>query len=403
MPDIRDELGLRRFINLCGAPTVYGGFGACDAAIEAARRILPLAVDIADFQRVASETIAAASGAEAGCVTGCAAAGVSVAVAACMTGDDLAAIGRLPDAGGLRRRVVMQAAHDFNCGATARQLVALPGAELVMVGDARTCTESDLRDALDGSVAAGLFVVGDLDPPKGLLDLSAFARVCHGLGVPVIVDAAAQHALRNYVAAGADLLIKSAQKVHAGLTAGIIAGRLHLVRACLLQERGIGRPMKVGKEGIAGAIAALRRWGDLDDDDRRSAWDARAERARAALGGVRGLTATLVDDPLGNPFRRVRVDVDPARSGINAWELAAALKDGDPGIVVWEYDVDRGFILLDPRPCTDADMALACDRMRAIVAQRPASVAATPPPAVGHAAYDRDLLAWPRRPRAAAE
>jgi len=308
---------------------------------------------------------------------------------------------------GLRRRrrrcVVMQAAHDFSCGATARQLVALPGAELIMVGDARACTEADLRDALDGSVAAGLFVVGDLDPPHAILDLPTFARRCHEAGVPVIVDAAAQHALRGYIAAGADLLIKSAQKVHAGLTAGIIAGRLDLVRACLLQERGIGRPMKAGKEGIVGAIAALRRWNEHDDRARRRAWDARADLARDALRGVRGLTATLIDDPLGNPFRRVRIGVDPARSGINAWELAAALMDGDPGIVVWDYDVDRGFIMLDPRPCADEDMAFACGRVRAIVERRPASVAATARPTVGHAAYHRDPLAWPRRPRVAAK
>jgi L-seryl-tRNA(Ser) seleniumtransferase len=119
MTDIREELGLERIIDACGAPTVYGGFGACPEAIEAATRPLPQPVDIAELRRVASETIAAATGAEAGCVTGCAAAGVSIAVAACMTGADLAAIGRLPDAAGLERRVAVQAGHDFNRGATA--------------------------------------------------------------------------------------------------------------------------------------------------------------------------------------------------------------------------------------------------------------------------------------------
>src|SRR2546425_2094189 len=44
------------------------------------------------------------------------------------------------------------------------------------------------------------------------------------------------------------------------LTAGVIAGRRDLVRACYLQERGIGRAMKVGKEGVISLIAALTRW-----------------------------------------------------------------------------------------------------------------------------------------------
>ncbi|MEX2648836.1 MAG: hypothetical protein WD673_07470 [Alphaproteobacteria bacterium] len=350
---------------------------------------------------MASETIAEATGAEAGCVTGCAAAGISVAVAACMTGCDLAAIGRLPDATGLRRDIVMQRGHDFSSGATAGQIVTLPGARLVMVGDADACSAEALRQALTPDVAAALYVVGDLDVSPRLVDLPTFAATCHADGVPVIVDAAAQHGLRSWFEDGADLMIKSAQKIHAGLTAGIIAGRLDLVRACLLNERGVGRPMKAGKEGVVGAIAALRRWRTLDPAQQAREWARRAGAAAECLRAVRGLDVAVVPDPLGNPFERVRVTVDPIRAGLNAWQLGAALEAGEPGIVVWAYDVARGFILLDPRPCTDEEMALACRRIAEIVAASPASAPAVPPPAVGDAAYFANLLAWPERPRRA--
>ena len=46
-----------------------------------------------------------------------------------------------------------------------------------------------------------------------------------------------------------------------------------MVRAAFLQNYGIGRPMKVGKEGIAAAIVALRTF---------AAEDRAAIRARAA-------------------------------------------------------------------------------------------------------------------------
>ena len=49
------------------------------------------------------------------------------------------------------------------------------------------------------------------------------------------------------------MAIYSAHKFLGGPTAGIVAGGKPLVRAAFLQNMGIGRGMKVGKEGIVGA------------------------------------------------------------------------------------------------------------------------------------------------------
>ena len=80
----------------------------------------------------------------------------------------------------------------------------------------------------------------------------------------MIVDAASEYDLRGFLAKGADLVAYSAHKFLGGPTAGIVAGRKDLVRATFLQNYGIGRGMKVGKESIAGAIAALDAWGKRD-------------------------------------------------------------------------------------------------------------------------------------------
>ena len=64
----------------------------------------------------------------------------------------------------------------------------------------------------------------------------------------------------GFVAAGADVAIYSAHKFLGGLTAGIVAGKKELIRAAYLQNAGIGRGFKVGKEGIVGAITALDAW-----------------------------------------------------------------------------------------------------------------------------------------------
>ena len=76
----------------------------------------------------------------------------------------------------------------------------------------------------------------------------------------MVADLASEYDLQGFLAAGADLVVYSAHKFLGGPTAGIVAGRKDLVRAAFLQNSGIGRGMKVGKEGIAGAIAALEAW-----------------------------------------------------------------------------------------------------------------------------------------------
>lgn len=57
---------------------------------------------------------------------------------------------------------------------------------------------------------------------------------------------------------GGDLVLYSSHKFLGGPTGGIVAGRKDLVRAAYMQNNGIGRGMKVGKESIVGAIAALK-------------------------------------------------------------------------------------------------------------------------------------------------
>src|SRR5215218_9035206 len=117
-PDIRAEFGLRRVINVSGTMTSLGASIVVPEAVEMVSRILTEFVEIGDLHRKASAVIAAACGAEAGTVTASASAGISVAIAGCLTGADLARIERLPDTTGLERDdVVIQTGHMVYYGA----------------------------------------------------------------------------------------------------------------------------------------------------------------------------------------------------------------------------------------------------------------------------------------------
>src|SRR5690606_38697846 len=145
---------------------------------------------------------------------------------------------------------------------------------------------------------------------SGLIALAEFCSLCRARGVPVIVDAAAEYDWRGIMAAGPTALVFSAQKAAAGPTAGVIAADAEFVRACLMQERGVGRAMKAGKEAVAGTMAALEQWRDMDTAAVRHSEQQRLSQAQSELSGIAGLRLERQPDPPGNPFDRLMLHVD---------------------------------------------------------------------------------------------
>ena len=364
MTDIRDTLRLRKIINAAGPVSVYGGGTPDEAAAAAAIAILPVPVEIAQLQAIASEKIAGAFGCEAGCVTAGSAAGIAVAVAAAMTGLNRELIAQLPDTSGIKRRVTIQRGHDANFGAHVSQMIRLTGAQLDMIGSADRCGPDELRRTLGPDTAATVFVVSHHTAQNGMIPLSEFCTISHEADIPVIVDAAGEHDPRDQFGEGADIVIASGHKNYGALTSGIIAGRRNLIEACLLQDAGIGRPMKIGKEGIMSVIAALGMWPRRSHEAAHAHWTRRASIAVDALRAIPGLRVELAADMRGSPLNRARIHAK------NCEQIVQALADGEPSIRVWRHGLPQGYFELDPRTVNDCEMQAICRALRTIAATR---------------------------------
>lgn len=360
MAAIHERLGLVPVINASGTMTTLGASRGVAEAREAVAAILGEFVDMAALQKRASRAIAEATGAEAGFVTSSSASAMTLGVAAAMTGSDPAAIARLPDAAGMKNEVVVQAGHLIDFGAPVGQMIALAGARVVSAGTTAGVSRAALDTAFGAGTAAAMFVISHHVEAPGQADLATFIAVAHGHGVPVIVDMASEYDLTGAIAMGADLVIWSAHKFLGGPTAGIVAGRRELVRAAYLQSRGIGRAMKVGKEGVAGAIGALEAWGRRDHAAEKAREDAIVAGWMAALAGVPGLVLRVLPDWTGNPIDRVEVTVG-AGAGLHAWELADRLAARDPSIRVRDDLLAAGVIHLDPCNLDAREAALVSD------------------------------------------
>lgn len=359
--------GFGRIINAAGTMTGLGANRICKEAIAAAAAVSPYFVSIDQLQAKASKVIARATGAEAGCITACSAAGVTLSVAACITGDDPEKIERLPDCGGEQNKVILQSGHSINYGANIEQAIRLAGGRVVAVGGATEANIYQLRARLREGAAAALYVVSHHCAQEGMIPLDEFAAECRAHNVPLIADMASEYNLRVAEDPGVDIAIYSAHKFIAGPTGGIVAARAGLARAVYLQNRGIGRQMKIGKEGICGVIAALESHLLRDSKEEQRQWRAVLSSWAKALGEVRGLQIETIPDWTGNPMERLQVTVIPGEAGLFAWELAARLRDGDPMIFAREQFLEHGRLIFDPCHLQDGEAEDVARRIIAVL------------------------------------
>jgi uncharacterized pyridoxal phosphate-dependent enzyme len=390
--DLFSKYRLSRLINASGTETVYGASPVGPEVSAAMAAILPHWVDMAELQAAASRVIARATGAEAGCITGCTSASLAIAAAACMTGLDFGRIEQLPDTQGMRRELVIQKGHVVHYGASITGDLRLTGARTVEFGAAAESGVYQLQAALTENTAAAIYVVSHHCVQTGMIELGRYCEVSHAAGVPVIVDAAAEYDWPGILRAGADLVLVSAQKALGGPTAGIIAGRRDLVRACHAQQRGIGRPMKAGKEAVIGTMAALERWITLDHNAVENAIEARVAIAVKKLSTLPGLQVSAMRDDTGNPFSRVILTIDPRQTGQTAYGLAQALAAGKPRILLRGLYADRATLQMDVRRLDDAMLELVCGRIHTVLTTRPERLAEMPAPADRSLAAVRDWL-----------
>ncbi len=368
--DFHERHQLRHVINACGKMTKLAGAIVLPPIADAVRESLNHFYELDALQDAAGRVIARASGAEGGCVTACTSSGITLSVAAAMTGNDLARVWQLPDTSGMPRRVLIQKGHCVNYGAPITQSIRLAGALPVEMGAINNCPADVIRHELasDG-VAAVVAVESHHTVRHGWVPLEEVVGMAHEVGVPVIVDGAAQdHRLAQLIATGADLVITSAHKYLCSTTGGVVAGRQELVDAVYLQNRGIGRGMKAGKEAIVGAIAAL----EFRMSEDIAAWTAEQDRKVALildrLTDLPGVRLSVDPDPNGCPFSRARLDLDPDVAGESAQSLTARLAEGNPTIVTRAHHADEGYIYLDAIEMTDEQIEITCRRIREILA-----------------------------------
>jgi D-glucosaminate-6-phosphate ammonia-lyase len=358
---ILNQLGVERVVNASGRMTALGVNTLTPDVLEAMSEAGQAYVDIDELQRAAGRAVAGLIGAEDAMLTTGAAAGVALMVAATIAGSDITRVQALPDPLDAPARIVIQAGHQVNFGAQVTQLIRMAGGTPVAVGSVNSVSKGHLQGALDKHTAAFMFVQSHHAVQKGMLSLAECIEICRDDGVPVLVDAAAEEDLNRFVSSGADLVTFSGGKAIGGPTSGIVAGRADLVEACRAQGVGIGRPMKIGKEGIAGLLSALTAYVDRDIAAERSRCSALVDQILTGLDDA--VETRRLQDEAGRGIERAGVVLDPQR----ARDLVAHLAAASPPVYPRGHLLNLGIVAFDPRPLADTDIEHVINTVRSFM------------------------------------
>ncbi|SER37189.1 aminotransferase class V-fold PLP-dependent enzyme [Natrinema salaciae] len=393
---VYDELGVPSVVNAAGTKTRIGGSRIRPDAVEAMERAATEFVRLSDLQAKASELIADVTGSQAGYVTCGADAGLLLAAAAALAGDDPGVMDQLPDTDGIPDEIIMPRTHrtgyDHAFRAAGATIVDVGTNDRVLGTGATAVEPWEIDRAISERTAA----IGYVQKPYTEPALSTVTEIASEYDVPVIVDAAAElpptENFSRFIEDGADLVVFSGGKAIRGpQTTGIVAGRRDLVESIALQHldmhaagevwqppaelvdidrldgvprQGIGRPLKVGKEELVGLLVALESFLEDDHDVARGRWQRDAARIASALESIRGVDPALDGGDDDSVAPQVAVHVDSAASTCSATELVRALRAESPRVFVGADRLDEDVFTINPMCLGASELDHVIDRVR---------------------------------------
>ena len=380
-----DTLGITPIINAAGTHTRLGGSlihpQVTDAMVTASRMF----VDMEELHLAAGRHLAELLGVEAAHVSGCCSAGIALMAAACMAGSDPHKIEQLPDAQGMNHRFVVQRPHRNHFD----QALRVAGGEFVVCEP----TTADLvRIVRETPAVAAVSYTFAWFLPGEVLPMAEVARVAHGAGLPLIVDAAAQipplENLTRFVHEGADLVSFSGGKALRGpQSSGLILGRAELIEACRLNDcpnYGIGRAMKTGKEDIVGLVKAVELYLERDHAAELALWERRVALVIESLADLPGVSVRRqFPECLGMQVPHATITWDQVALGLTYAQAVAALRGGSPRIDVTWVIPERypGFseeqLRVGPHTLQDGQECVVAARLREILGGRAVQRGAT--------------------------
>ena len=339
--EIYKELGATPVINAIGSVTMLGGSTPVPEVKEAMVRADSAYISLMELEEKAGQAIARMLDVPAAYITSGAGSALTLATAAFMAGGDDDKIQQLPDILGMKSEILIQTRQRY----WYDRCLMLAGAKLVEFGTEEKTTGEALEKAIGPNTAAVHYYALEQWSDPNALSLAETIEIAHAHDVPVMVDAAGQiyplELLGKYVRMGADFQCVAAKYLGSPQSTGLALGTQEVIHKLSLQSfvsyegrrvRGIGRPQKVDRQEMVGAVAAVKRWVTMNHEDRLEDAERRRQILVGLLKDVPGVKAELITNVMGHQPFGVDLEFDSAVTGMTAQDVVDKLKAGDPPI-----------------------------------------------------------------------
>ncbi|MBY6259741.1 DgaE family pyridoxal phosphate-dependent ammonia lyase [Phytobacter diazotrophicus] len=362
MSSIYEKYQLKQVINASGRMTMLGVSTPRPEVAEAVLNGMNHYFEMKDLVNKTGDYIAKLLEVEGATVVSCASAGIAQSVAAVLVKDSDWLLENLHSTTIENNEIVLPRGHNVNFGAPVGTMVAQGGGKVVEAGYANECSADQLAAAISPRTAAILYIKSHHCVQKSMLSVEQAAVVARKHNLPLIVDAAAEEDLQCYYRAGADLVIYSGAKAIEGPTSGLVIGRTQYVEWVKRQAAGIGRAMKVGKEGILGLTCAIEHYLSATKES-GAEMVAKMTPFIDRLNTLNGVSARVVWDSAGRDIARSEIKFDEAITGIATGELVSALKQGEYAIYFRGYKANEGIIEADVRSVSAEQLDIVANRI----------------------------------------
>lgn len=359
--DLYEQLGMRRIVNARATITSIGGSLMREETLDAMRDAAKSFVSVPEFQRKAGAYIARMTNNEAAYICNGAASGLALATAACIAGGDPEKSLRLPRTEGMPNEVLLYR----NGHSPYEHVIGVVGGKLVEYGDDACATEAQLEAAISERTCA-ICVFYYEHRMGNQIPIERQVAIAKKHNLPIIMDAAAQIPPKSNLwrfsrDMGVNIVIFSGGKGLRGpQSSGLIIAKQAMVdriAEITCPNIGVGRPMKVGKEEIAGLTKAVEL---VMRQDEQAMLDDYEAQVRAVIDAMPDRFEAVRDFPseAGQPMPRARLTFQG-----RAREIADRLENGEPSIAV---AADDDYIYINPQTLLPGEIGIVISGILAV-------------------------------------